>query len=87
MVTSNMKYSDRLRNKFYGFDPKVQKGIIGFGYGGMFGSTLGLLNGLQHLGNEELRTGRRIVKMAKSGLSGAAFCGLLVSLAFTVLRN
>ena len=40
-----------------------------FGYGGMFGSTLGLLSGLQHLSNEELRTGRRIVKMAKSGLA------------------
>ena len=68
-------------------DPKFQRGIIGFGYGGMFGSTLGLLSGMQHLGNEELRTGRRIVKMAKSGLAGGAFCGVLVTVGFTLLRN
>eukprot|EP00486_Rosalina_sp_Unknown_P007994 CAMPEP_0201585602 /NCGR_PEP_ID=MMETSP0190_2-20130828/123815_1 /ASSEMBLY_ACC=CAM_ASM_000263 /TAXON_ID=37353 /ORGANISM="Rosalina sp." /LENGTH=52 /DNA_ID=CAMNT_0048031877 /DNA_START=1 /DNA_END=159 /DNA_ORIENTATION=- len=52
----------------------------------MFGSTLGLLGGMQHLGDEELRFGRRIVKMARSGLAGGAFCGVLVTVGFTLLR-
>ena len=76
-----------IQQRFYRMDPRMQRGIIGFGYGGMFGSTLGLLAGMQHLGNEELRTGRRIVKMAKSGLAGGAFCGVLVTVGFTLLRN
>lgn len=75
------------KRKFYKMDPTMQRGLIGFGYGGMFGSTLGLLSGLQHLGDEELRFGRRIVKMAKSGVAGGAFCGVLVCVGFTVLRN
>ena len=73
--------------KFQTLDPNAQRGLIGFGYGGMFGSTLGLLGGLQHLADEELRGGRRIVKMAKSGISAGAFCGVLVAIGFTVLRR
>lgn len=67
-------------------DPRLQKGTIGFSYGFLFGSTLGLISGLQHLGNEELRAGRRIVKMAKSGVSVGSMCGVLVCVGFTILR-
>jgi len=84
--TANMTYTDQLRYKFGHLDPKMQRGLIGFGYGGMFGSTLGLLNGMQHLGDEDLRAGRRIVKMARSGLAGGCFCGILVTVGFTMLR-
>ena len=65
-------------------DPRVQTLSMGFGYGFLFGSTLGLLGGLHHLGDEQLRTGRRLVKMAKNGVSIGAMCGVLVSVGFTV---
>lgn len=76
-----------IQRKFHTLDPMIQRGTVGFGYGFMFGSTIGLLGGLQHLGDEELRFGRRIVKMTKNGLGVGVFCGILVTVGFTFLRR
>lgn len=81
-----LNYKQRILNRYRTMTPTAQKAAIGFGYGFMFGSTIGLIGGLQHLGNEELRVGRRVVKMAKQGVGVGVMCGVFVTIGFTVLR-
>mmetsp|Transcript_20861 Transcript_20861/g.25759 ORF Transcript_20861/g.25759 Transcript_20861/m.25759 type:complete len:94 (-) Transcript_20861:126-407(-) len=81
-----MSIREKFQHEYQNMSPTMQRGTIGFGYGFLFGSTIGILGGIQHLGNEELRFGRRIVKMAKSGVAVGAMCGVFVTVGFTVLR-
>ena len=45
---------------------------------------LGLLGGLQHFGNDEIRPARRIIKVAKNGTAMGAFCGVIVAVGFNL---
>merc|ERR1711904_563419 len=60
---------------------------IGFIYGFVFGSTIGILGNLQYLNQENLKTGRRFVNVAKGGCTWGTMCGILVSAGFIMNQS
>ena len=74
MKGGQITFRDRIRS----LNPNVRAAGMGFGYGFIFGSTIGIIGNLGELADEEARVARRFVQVARGGIQWGTMCGIIV---------
>merc|ERR1711976_689133 len=79
---TKMVLNNKIKGKINSLPHLVRVSGIGFIYGFVFGSTIGILGNLQYLNQEKIKTGRRFVNVAKGGCTWGVMCGYSFSWIF-----
>merc|ERR1712029_335553 len=84
---TRMALKNKINEKINSLPHLVRISGIGFVYGFVFGSTIGILGNLQYLNQEKIKTGRRFVNVAKGGCTWGIMCGIIVSAGFIMNQS